>query len=174
MNNLLTFQELFRHMEWADSVIWSAVLALPEAVGDTALRERLHHIHLVQRAFLSVWEGDYTGPQTSSFRDYTPLLRWAREYYLEVTSYLGDLDAEDLDRPVTVPWAGMFESRLGRKAEVPSLGETLLQVAMHSTYHRGQVNTRLRELGGEPPLTDFIVWIWLGKPEPVWSEEESA
>jgi hypothetical protein len=27
-----------------------------------------------------------------------------------------------------------------------------------------QVNTRIRELGGTPPLVDFIAWIWAGKP----------
>jgi len=46
--------------------------------------------------------------------------------------------------------------------------ESVVQVAMHTTYHRGQVATQIRALGGEPPLTDFVVWIWLGKPEPEW------
>ena len=168
MNNPHTLHELFRQMEWADSLIWSAVFANPEAANDPALRDRLHHIHLVQRAFLQVWRGDYSGPQASSFRDSTSLLDWARECYTEVTRYLSDLNCQDRSQPLIVPWAQMFESRLGRKAAVPSLGETLLQVAMHSTYHRGQVSTRLRELGGEPPLTDFIVWVWLGKPPPSW------
>jgi uncharacterized damage-inducible protein DinB len=87
---------------------------------------------------------------------------------------MGDLGRQDLSRPLVVPWARMVESRLGRKAEEPSLGETLLQVVMHSTYHRGQVNTRLRELGGEPPLTDYIVWVWLGKPQPDWPEPAAS
>lgn len=38
-----------------------------------------------------------------------------------------------------------------------------------ATYHRGQVNTWLRELGLEPPLVDFIAWVWFGKPAPDWS-----
>jgi uncharacterized damage-inducible protein DinB len=39
---------------------------------------------------------------------------------------------------------------------------------MHSHYHRGQNATRLRELGGEPPPTDLIVWYWKGRPAPEW------
>ncbi len=39
---------------------------------------------------------------------------------------------------------------------------------MHSTHHRGQVAARLRELGGEPPLVDFIAWLWWKRPEPEW------
>jgi uncharacterized damage-inducible protein DinB len=40
---------------------------------------------------------------------------------------------------------------------------------MHSQHHRGQNATRLRELGGEPPMTDLIVWYWKGRPGPRWS-----
>jgi uncharacterized damage-inducible protein DinB len=35
--------------------------------------------------------------------------------------------------------------------------------------HRGQNARRLRELGGEPPTTDLIVWIAAGRPPPDWS-----
>ena len=49
-----------------------------------------------------------------------------------------------------------------------SVGRALTQAAMHSHYHRGQNATRLRELGGEPPMTDLIVWYWRGQPAPVW------
>jgi uncharacterized damage-inducible protein DinB len=168
MSGTTNFQDLFRHMEWADSVIWTAVLAHADAADHTALRDRLYHLHMVQRAFLQVWRGDYTRTPPSTFSDSATLLDWAREYHVEANEYLGDLGEVDLDQPLAVPWARMVESRLGRKAEVTSLGETLLQVVMHSTYHRGQVNMQLRELGGEPPLTDFIAWLWLGKPRPTW------
>ena len=31
-------QELVRHMEWADALVWSSVLALPQAHSDSRLR----------------------------------------------------------------------------------------------------------------------------------------
>jgi hypothetical protein len=31
-----------------------------------------------------------------------------------------------------------------------------------------ELDARLRELGGEPPLTDLIVCHWKGRPDPVW------
>jgi uncharacterized damage-inducible protein DinB len=168
MNDPTTLRGLFRHMEWADAVVWTAVLGHGEAAADIALRTRLHHMHHVQRAFLQVWTGQYTGAPPAKFSDGASLLNWAREYYSEVENYLGNLDEQDLGKPLEVPWSRMVESRLGRKAEEHSLGETLLQVVMHSTYHRGQVNMQLRQLEVEPPLTDFIVWLWLGKPQPAW------
>ena len=46
--------------------------------------------------------------------------------------------------------------------------QALTQVAMHSHYHRGQNATRLRELGGVPPPSDFIEWLHQGKPAARW------
>ena len=46
--------------------------------------------------------------------------------------------------------------------------EALTQCAMHSQWHRGQNAMRLRELGGEPPAVDLIVWYWKGRPEAQW------
>jgi uncharacterized damage-inducible protein DinB len=174
MDNLEILQELFRHMEWADAKVWTAALASQQAVEDASLKERLYHIHMVQVAFLKVWQGAEPGPVASnSFHSLRELLAWARGNYAEFNQYTGEVGQMDLERPVIMPWIKMFEARLGRKAEAPTFHETLLQVAMHSTYHRGQVSTRLRELGGEPPLTDFIVWVWSGKPQPSWPQPES-
>jgi uncharacterized damage-inducible protein DinB len=169
MDTLKTLQELFRHMEWADALVWTAALAHAEATTDANLRERLYHIHMVQRAFLKVWKNEpLKTPDAASFQELPALMSWARENYLELNEYVGELAKMDLERPVVMPWIRMFEARLGQKAETPTFHETLLQAAMHSTYHRGQVNTRLRELGTSPPLTDFIAWVWSGKPLPPW------
>lgn len=168
MDNLETLQELFRHMEWADAKVWTVALAHREAAHDDSLRERLYHIHMVQRAFLKVWRGDEVELPSDNFSDLEALLEWSRRNYAEFNEYTGRLAGMDFERPIVMPWIGMFEARLGRKADAPTFHETLLQVAMHSAYHRGQVSTRLRQLGAEPPLTDFIVWVWCGKPSPDW------
>ena len=81
--------------------------------------------------------------------------------------YLEGLEAEALERRIEFPWAEQLVERFG-SPESATLAETILQITSHTTYHRGQVNTRLRELGGEPRLVDFIAWIWLGKPTPEW------
>ena len=48
--------------------------------------------------------------------------------------------------------------------------QSILHVAMHSGHHRGQINKRLREIGGEPQTIDFVAWAWIGKPEANWEE----
>jgi uncharacterized damage-inducible protein DinB len=165
-----TIRDLFAHMAWADAEVWRAVLAAPPAAADPVVYERLRHIHMVQRAFLGAWRDAFADPRGEVFEDLPALARWGREYHSEVAAYLGGLEGLSLDAPIALPWARMMTEILEREIETPTLGETMLQVPSHTTYHRGQINADLRRLGGEPPLVDFIAWVWFGKPEPVWPE----
>ncbi|NUM69708.1 MAG: hypothetical protein HUU43_02580 [Ignavibacteriaceae bacterium] len=45
-----------------------------------------------------------------------------------------------------------------------SVQDTLIQITMHTHYHRGQNAARFRELEGTPELTDYIVWVYKGMP----------
>ena len=157
--------ELVRHMEWADAAVWRAALAHPPAAHDARLRDLLLHLHAVQRAFLHVWMARPVAlPEADAFADIGEVHAWSLPYYAELTEYLATLDDASLARPIEMPWIAGFEERTGRRFDKPTLAETIFQVTSHSTYHRGQVNMRLREIGGEPPLVDFIAWIWFGKP----------
>ena len=44
--------DLYGHQAWADAQHWRAIGAHQPARDDPAIRVRLHHIHIVQRAFL--------------------------------------------------------------------------------------------------------------------------
>jgi uncharacterized damage-inducible protein DinB len=161
-------RRLFRHMEWADALVWRTVLGCEAASSDKAVRDRLHHVHLVQRAFLHVWKGVSFEVGEGEALDLAALARWARTYHEAVAPHVGALDPASLDRVVVLPWAERLTARVGRAPAPVTEGEMLLQVAAHSTYHRGQVNARLRELGAEPPLCDFIAWVWYDKPPADW------
>jgi hypothetical protein len=79
--------ELYSHQEWADAEHWRAFEACPATLADRAIRERLHHIHLVQSAFLWV-----VGPRTEQFtiskvEDYpemADLKAFARNYHSDM------------------------------------------------------------------------------------------
>jgi uncharacterized damage-inducible protein DinB len=168
MVNMETLIDLYRHMEWADSKVWAAVLASENGQTDTKLREYFYHLHMVQRAFLRTWLGEPRDTPYPTFDDAQSLMDWGRSYYSQAFAHLEILTDEKLSEPMPLPWAGMVEQRLGRKPETTTVGDTALQVAMHSQYHRGQINARLREVGGEPPLVDYIAWVWFGRPEVDW------
>jgi uncharacterized damage-inducible protein DinB len=160
--------DLYRHMEWADASVWNSVLASSAGPTDTRLRDLLYHLHMVQRAFLRMWHGEPRENPYPTFEQAKGLMAWGRSYYDEAYAYLGRLDEAGVAAELAVPWAAMVEQRLGRTPSGTTVGETGLQVALHSTYHRGQVTARLREVGGEPPLVDYIAWVWLGRPAAEW------
>lgn len=162
-------RELYLHMEWADAKVWQAALTLGGGV-DERLRSLLLHIHTVQRAFLDVWtEQPLVFPEASEFVTLRTLHGRVSSYYEEARRFLDTRTAAQFAEPVVMPWVETYQQHLGRRFETTTLGETAFQVTSHSTYHRGQVNMRLRELGAEPPLVDFIAWVWFGKPAPDWS-----
>jgi uncharacterized damage-inducible protein DinB len=163
MNPLL--RDFYDHQVWADAEHARAIGMHPQAREDQAIRNRLHHIAQVQRALL--WAvGDRKGPfaftKPEDFPAFEDLLRYSREYHDGVRAFLSDVGHARLEEPVTIPW---FKD----PPLTISVTEALTQCALHSHYHRGQNATRLRELGGEPPMTDLIVWYWKGRPGPSWS-----
>ncbi len=161
-------RDLCRHMEWADATVWPAVLGSEPAQADEKLRGLLTHLHLVQHAFLRQWRGEPREAPYPTFTELPPVMAWAREYHAAVPGFLEMLTDERIAEPMPVAWADMVEKAIGRKPGGTTLGETVLQVALHSQYHRGQVNMRLRELGGTPPLVDYIAWLWFGRPAAKW------
>jgi uncharacterized damage-inducible protein DinB len=158
----------FRHLEWAEAAEWSCVLGSEAVRGDQNLRDRLLHIHMVQQAFLHAWRAEPLDYQAAASLDLDALLQWAKDYHAKMAAYLATLAESDLDGAFVVPWSTDAGRHFDREMQPTTMGETLLQVYMHSTYHRGQVATRLRELGATPPLTDLIVWTWFGRPAPEW------
>jgi uncharacterized damage-inducible protein DinB len=161
------FSDLFAHMEWADSVVWRAAIDA-NAIGDQTLREKLHHIHLTQRGFYIIWTGGELELPWTPFDDAAESIAWARSTYALLHPYVANADDAALERVVAFPWAVALLEKFGRTPEPVKLRDTFVQLPSHSTYHRGQVNMRLRELGHEPPLVDYIAWLWLGRPAAVW------
>ena len=155
-------RDLFRHMEWADATVWSSVHRL--GADDKRLRDLLDHLHMTQRAFLDVWQSKGFDRGHLKERTLRETLDAGREFHREAASFIAAVGDDSLDRPTALPWAGRFANA----AQSTTLGETLLQITSHSTYHRGQVNMRIRELGGEPSLVDYIAWLWLGRPPAQW------
>ena len=161
MFNLELLRELYRHMEWADAAVWSAMQPDDDAVT------RLHHIQMTQRFFLAFWRGDAIDVDEIRRPLAAPeVLAAARAYYGDIHAYLQSVTEAELQRKLDIPWAAHF-ARDGVLLPV-TMAEAMFQVTAHSTYHRGQVNARLRALGVTPPTVDYIVWLWAGRPAPEW------
>jgi len=150
-------RDLFLHQAWADREMLTAIAADAKASEDRRIRDRLHHAHAVQRAFLSLFVGE--SPDVAQlqepFASLDQLMMSVNAYHERVQQFVEQRGDADLDDSIDVPW--FSDARF-------SLGEVMLQVVMHSQYHRGQNATALRDLNSDPPLTDFIVWLARDKP----------
>jgi uncharacterized damage-inducible protein DinB len=156
-------------MEWADARVWAAVPS--EDTDDARLLDLFRHAHGVQYSFLTVWTGGDINAlfeHTKQLTRLSQLRTWAREYYGQARAFLDTTSVEHLAQPLTVPWAEQVAQYIGRTPKATTLGETVYQVASHSTYHRGQINAQLRTRGVEPPNVDYIAWLWLGRPPAQW------
>jgi uncharacterized damage-inducible protein DinB len=155
--------ELYAHQEWADAEHWRAFEAHPPALADKAIRERLLHIHLVQHGFLwvtSPQRPEFAFKKLEDFPDIADLKKYAQQGLAEMKERVKSTDQGRLEEMIEVPWF--------KPALKISVRHALTQAAMHSHYHRGQNATRLRELGGVPPMTDFIVWLRECQPAARW------
>jgi len=157
-----------RHMAWADATVWGAVFAVPQAVAaDARISDTLHHIHLVQHIFLQAWRGEpFTVRERREFNSLDEIAAWGREADRGVVAFIEAASLEELEREFRMPWAAHFEQASNQPAGAHTLGESALQVFLHTQHHRGQVCTRLRDAGVTPPNVDFIVWLWSGRPSP--------
>lgn len=129
--------EIFRHMEWADAIVWRTVLGASCNREDKALHERLLHILRVQWAFLHTWRGESIDLSGIADQTMAQLADWSHRFHHEAELFMGMLDVPALDAPVVLPWAERACIRLGVEPGKTSLCETLVQVASHSTHHRG-------------------------------------
>ncbi len=166
--NTREFRDLLTHMEWADAETWRAVRGLAPAQTDERLRWLFHHSHLVQSIYLQAWRADpFVLTEVQAYPDLGSIESWARPYYPRATAFAQSVDDDRFGRPLPVPWAQMIVEKFGTELPV-TLGESIWQVFLHTSYHRGQISTRIREIGGEPPLIDYLYWVWSGRPAPQW------
>ncbi len=154
--------ELYRHQAWADAEHWKCVLAFEPARQDRALRERLLHIHGAQQLWMARWQDlPWSFPDMEQFPEITDILHLAKGCEVAFKHYVGALKAEDLGRTLR-------GKRLNGEPYECSLQDSLIHVAHHSDYHRGQNATRMRELGSHMGPTGWFDWARLGKPGASW------
>lgn len=153
-------RELYAYNRWANRRLLDAASRLsPEAftrdlgssfpsVGDT-----LAHIVAAEWVWLERWRGrSPTGPPDAWDLSTPGTLRAAwEEVDRNRQAFLVELTEAASGREIA------YRTTSGQPFEQP-LGQMLRHVVNHSSYHRGQVVTMLRQLGAEPPPTDLILF----------------
>jgi uncharacterized damage-inducible protein DinB len=154
--------DLMAHAEWANAVFFHAWGKSP-ARDHEELRRRVGHVVGVQSGFLAVLRGEAPGgPPGGPPPSFDELKIRAEASHEGVRAFVGSLTAESLGGTVRIPW-------FPDPPCVITVAEALVQVAMHTQHHRGQLMTRLKDFGGEPKNVDWIIWLWKGRPAARWA-----
>jgi uncharacterized damage-inducible protein DinB len=153
-------RELFAYNGWANQRLLEAAsgLSADEVTRDLgssfpSVLATFAHLLSADWIWLRRWGGDSPAGFPDSW-DVSSLAAvrslWAG-VEAERSALLATLDDAALDREVD------YRNTAGRPY-TSRMGEMLRHVVNHSTYHRGQVVTMLRQLGATPPATDLIVF----------------
>ena len=162
--NVTNVAELYAYDRWANAQIMEASLALTEeqlhkplGASYVSVFGTLRHILWGEWLWLRRWQAlsKPYGPDPSTLTQLSVLRQHWSAFEQQQTAFLATLRDADLDRIVS------YENPPGTPWSY-SLRHMLQHVANHSTYHRGQVVTLLRQLGAHHRPTDFLVFFDLG------------
>ncbi len=158
---LAEVRDLFAYNAWANRRCFGALGALPAEQyfrdlksSHGGLHGTLCHIVWAEQLWLNRWVGK-PNPAVAQGKDLATLAaaqaRW-EAVEAERGAFLDGLTEPRLEDTVAVK-----PSRGGEY--VHTFREMLRHTIDHSTYHRGQLVTMLRQLGATPPSTGLIVFV---------------
>ena len=157
---LETVRELFTYNTWANRRIFEALAQFPpeEYLRDLrsshgGIHGTLAHIVGAEKIWLSRWTGGPV-PAVLQGKDVASLAElraiW-EDVETERTAFLSGLSDRRLEETLAI------KTTKGEEF-VHTYGEMFRHVVDHSSYHRGQIVTMLRQLGVKPPSTGLIMF----------------
>jgi uncharacterized damage-inducible protein DinB len=156
-------RDLVAYSEWATARLVDALRKLPDAArrrrDDSAfgsLHGTFSHLVAAEWIWLERWQGrsPATPPSWVGEASFDELLGHLASIEQARRAHLAALSSAELAAPIA------YRTFNGAEAANP-IGELIRHVVNHSTYHRGQVAMRIRQLGDQPPSTDYIAWLRL-------------
>jgi uncharacterized damage-inducible protein DinB len=156
---------IYKYNRWANAAIFDAAAKLtPEQFtrdlqsSHCSVRDTLAHILAAEWIWLERWKG--VSPKTlldpADFPTVESVRAALRKVEEERDDFVANLSDESLAESLT------YTNTRGEQWTY-TFGQMLQHVAHHSTYHRGQVTTMLRQLGAEPAPVDLLVWVDVGQ-----------
>ena len=151
---------LFAYDRWANTRVLDACRKLTAeqyvaepAPGWSSVRSTIYHIALVTEFHLRTLAGDPddsipTEAELATVDDAARLLERAYRRFEELRP---TLTPERLNTVLTL-------RAIGRTFALPTWA-MLRHIVNHSSYHRGQCASKLKQFGIEQPITDFFWWM---------------
>ena len=151
MESIRYFRQLFDYDHWGNQ---AALASLGSIAGPVEKPLKVfNHILGGQR----VWRARFDDPHPPNAQPW-PVLTTEEcrsgidEIYQRWVELLDQLSDEKLSRNL------VYQTTQGAKFETP-IRDVLTHLLLHSAYHRGQVAAAVREAGGKPAVTDYVVYL---------------
>jgi uncharacterized damage-inducible protein DinB len=154
-------RDLLLYMLWADRTTLRAVrevsaedLRRDAGTSFGSILGTMTHMLAVQQ----VWLARFSGQPLEHIvvpDDFPDLIAWIKaweETASHIEAFLAGLADDQLAAPIT------WTNNQGETYTQP-LWHTVLHLVNHSTYHRGQVVSLLRQMGYQPPSTDLVYYL---------------
>lgn len=161
--SLAEIHDLIAYTEWATALLVGALRRIPDAARrrhDASAFGSLHgtftHLIAAEWIWMERWQGR-PAPAPPSWvgeASFDELVAQLASVEDARRTWLRGLSEADLARPIT------YRTFAGVESANP-IGELVRHVVNHGTYHRGQISMRIRQLGDQPPTTDYIAWLRL-------------
>jgi uncharacterized damage-inducible protein DinB len=143
---------LIDHLAWADALTLEVLRAMPVAAPETERSVTIYaHLAASAHVWLARLEGLAPTHPVWPALDLEQAAALSRETSTALRAFAEELDAADLARVVS------YRTSAGHSYE-NTVGDILTHVALHGSYHRGQLALLARQGGGTPAATDFIVF----------------
>ena len=152
---------LIAYNRWANDRILDDVRSLAPAelardltTSFQSLLGTLAHIYWAEWTWLRRWrrESPKRPPSADEYRTLADVESPWRDVQEEQTRFAMELTDERLRERIA------YENYRDKRWEY-SLARMIQHLVNHSSYHRGQIVTLLRQLGGSPRSTDLLAWV---------------
>ena len=142
------FVRLFEYDHWANRFVMETMATIPDLPAKPL--DRMSHLIICQQLWLSRMTDEFERP-SDIFPHWS--LQEANSNAQAIFARMARLVAEFTDELLGQPFA--YQSMEGKRfASLRS--EILTQLALHGSYHRGQIAVELNPLLDKPLTTDFI------------------
>jgi uncharacterized damage-inducible protein DinB len=161
-----SFESLFAYTRWANDKMLDSCrkltaeqYAAEPVPGWSSVRFTVHHIAVVTEGWLRglARDPDDHLPTEAELPTVDAAAQLLARSYARFDALLPTVTPEWLATPVTL-------SRRGRTATLPPWA-VLRHIVNHTTYHRGQVASKLKRFGIQQPETDLVFWAFEQIPQ---------
>ena len=152
---------MFEFLRWADQQLMDAARQVPDDgyykdqhISIGSIHKLLVHCMAAQWLWLSRWRGE-SPTKLENHEDYPTRDSLEQRWPLV---HSATLDFLGLQTPRSLARDVQYRTTRGETYNVP-LGELMLHVIDHASYHRGQINTMIKHAGGKPANCSYHDYI---------------